>query len=85
MVAAVLSQKHNNGMLKPVTFRSKEMFSTECNYEIYDKKLLVIIRVFKEWRPELARILIENPIYMIIDHKNLKYFMSTKDLNRRQA
>lgn len=72
-------------MLRPIAFMSKKMSPTKCNYEIYDKKLLAIIRAFEEWRPELARTPIEDPIYVITDHKNLGYFMSTKDLNRRQA
>ncbi|KAH0607354.1 uncharacterized protein H6S33_002388 [Morchella sextelata] len=55
----------------------------ECNYEIYDKELLVIIRSFEEWRPELEEAV--HPITVISDHKNLEYFMSTKQLNRRQA
>ena len=72
-------------MLRPVAFMSKKMSPAECNYEIYDKELLAIIRAFEEWRPELAGTPIEDPIHVITDHKNLEYFMSTKDLNRRQA
>lgn len=33
--------------LKPVAFFSKKMTSTECNYQIYDKELLAIIRSFE--------------------------------------
>ena len=60
------------------------MVFVKCNYEIYDKELLAIIRVFEEWCSELARIFIENLIHVITD-KNLEYFISTKDLNKRQA
>jgi hypothetical protein len=59
------------------------MSPAECNYEIYDKELLAIVRAFEEWRPELAGT--EEPIKILTDHKNLAYFMSTKQLNRRQA
>ena len=48
VIAAVLSQKHHNGMLRPVAFMSKKMSSAKCNYKIYDKKLLAIIQAFKE-------------------------------------
>ena len=61
------------------------MSPQECNYEIYDKKLLAIVRAFEEWRPELAGTPVEDPIKVLIDHKNLEYFMTTKQLNRRQA
>ena len=33
---------------------SYKMNLVECNYKIYDKELLAIIRAFKEWRFELA-------------------------------
>ncbi|KAH0604594.1 uncharacterized protein H6S33_006262 [Morchella sextelata] len=51
--------------------------------EIYDKELLAIIRSFEEWRPELEGA--AHPIAVISNYKNLEYFMSTKQLNRRQA
>jgi RNase H-like domain found in reverse transcriptase/Reverse transcriptase (RNA-dependent DNA polymerase) len=40
----VLSQKDENGIVHPVAFFSKAMIPTECNYDIYDKELLAIIR-----------------------------------------
>ncbi len=39
----VLSQYDNEDVLHSIIFYSKNMFSAECNYEIYDKKLLIII------------------------------------------
>lgn len=61
------------------------MFPAECNEEIYDKKLFAIIQVFKKWYPRLAKTSIEDFINVITEYKNLEYFMSTKDLNRRKA
>ena len=43
----VLSQYDDEGILHPVTFYSKNMIPAECNYEIYDKELLAIIRCLK--------------------------------------
>jgi hypothetical protein len=42
----ILSQKWNDDLIKSVTYFSKTLFSVECNYEIYDKELLTIIRCF---------------------------------------
>lgn len=81
--AGVLSQYGDEGTLHPVAFFSKKHSVTECNYEIYDKELLAIIRCFEEWRPELEGT--SSPIKVITDHRNLEYFMTTKLLNRRQA
>jgi hypothetical protein len=81
--AGVLSQRDDEGILKPVAFFSKKHSAAECNYEIYDKKLLAIVHVFEEWRPELEGSAF--PIQVLSDHKNLEYFMSTKKLSRRRA
>ena len=85
VIAVMLSQKHPDGILRPVAFMSKKVSPVEFNYKIYDKEFFAIICAFKEWRPELAEIPIEDPIHVITGHKNLKYFMNSKDLNRRQA
>jgi hypothetical protein len=82
--ARILSQMRKNDELHLVIFFSKNLASIECNYEIYDKELLTIVRCFEQWRLELLFIELNVSIKMLIDHKNLKYFMSTKQLNRRQ-
>ena len=66
-----------------MAFFSKKHSAQEVNYEIYDKELLAIIHAFEEWRPELEGSAF--PIKVITDHRNLEYFMSTKQLSRRQA
>ena len=81
--AGVLSQYGDDSILRPVAFFSKKHSMTECNYEIYDKELLAIVRCFEEWRPELEGT--SSPIKVITDHRNLEYFTTTKLLNRRQA
>jgi hypothetical protein len=46
--AGILSQYGNDGILRPVAFFSKKYSITEYNYEIYNKKLLAIIRRFEK-------------------------------------
>ena len=82
VVAGVFSQKHSK-VLKPVAYFSKKMTPAECNYMIYDKELLAIVKSFETWRPELASV--NKPVRVLTDHQNLKHFMTTKQLNRRQA
>jgi len=43
----VLFQYDDKEILHSVIFYSKNIISAECNYEIYDKKLLIIIRCLK--------------------------------------
>ena len=43
----ILSQQDDDKVLHLVTFFSKNMLSVKYNYEIYDKKLLIIIKCLK--------------------------------------
>ena len=54
------------------------MFSIECNYEIYDKKFLIIIRIFKKWYSKCVEISMKECICIINDYCNLKHFMTIK-------
>ena len=72
-------------MLWPVAFFSKKMSLAECNYMIYDKELLVIVKRFEMWQLELASVDPERPVKVYIDHKNFEHFIITKQLNRQQA
>jgi len=43
----ILSQYDDEETLHSIIYYSKNLSFTECNYKIYDKKLLTIICVFK--------------------------------------
>ncbi len=43
----VLFQYDDEEVLHLITFYSKNMSSAECNYKIYNKKLLIIIQAFE--------------------------------------
>lgn len=75
VVAGIISQMHE-GILRPVAFFSKKMNPAECNYMIYDKELLAIVRSFETWRPELASVDPAKPVKVYTDHRNLEYFMT---------
>ncbi len=79
----ILSQYNDERVSHSVAFYNKSMILAECNYHIYDKKLLVIIRCFKHWRLELE--CIELLIQMFINHQTLKIFMKNKQLTWRQV
>ena len=66
-----------------MAFCSRKHLPQEINYEIYDKELLAIIKFFEEWRLMLEGA--ELPVKILTDYRNLQYFMSTKQLSRRQA
>jgi hypothetical protein len=81
--ASLFSQYDNNNVLHPVAYFSKKHSPAECNYEIYEKDLMAIVRAFEAWHPKLQSLI--NPIYVLSEHKKLEYFITTKLLNRCQA
>lgn len=81
---AVISQQSlEDDKWHPIAFMSKSLSAVERNYEIHDKEMLVIIRSLEEWRHFLEGTSHRFEIWT--DHKNLKYFITAKKLNRRQA
>ena len=78
----ILSQYDDEETLHSMIYYSKNLSFAECNYEIYDKKLLAIIHVFKHWWSELK--LTELLIKMFIDLQALTSLMKDKQLSRCQ-
>ncbi len=78
----ILSQYDDEEILHLMIYYSKNLSLAECNYKIYDKKLLAIIQAFKHWRSELK--LTELSIKMFIDHQALMSLMKNKELSRHQ-
>ena len=80
---AVLTQLDLNGDRHPVAFMSKMFTDTERKYAIYDRELLGIIQVLKEWRHYLQGS--GHTTVIFSDHKNLTYFRTAQKLNNRQV
>jgi len=59
------------------------MSDAECNYDIHDKELLAIVQAFQEWKRYTRGN--PTPIRVLTDQKNLVTFMTTKELNEREA
>ncbi len=78
----VLSQYDDEEVLHSIVFYSKNIFFAECNYEIYDKKLSIIIQAFKHWWFKLK--LTDISIKMFINHQALISLMKDKELSRHQ-
>lgn len=59
------------------------MTQAERNYDVYDRKLMGVIRGLNEW----SHLLIgsPHPVTIYSDHKNLTYWKTARNLNRCQA
>ena len=85
VIVAIFFQRETDDELYFVIFMFKKISSTKCNYEIYDKKLLTIVKIFEKWRSKCAKIFVKNSVKIFTNHKNLKHFMFFKQFNRRQS
>jgi hypothetical protein len=79
-IGAVHSQLDSAGV---EAYFSRKLAAAEINYEMYDKELLAIVAAFEQWRHYLAGA--QHKVTVHRDHKNLKYFSTSRTLNRRQA
>ena len=82
-MAGIISRVGDDGFLGPITFRSKSISKSECNYDVHDKELLAIILALEDWRryAKGSRQRVKIPT----DHKNFALFMTKKKLNERQV
>ncbi|PRP79435.1 retrotransposable element protein [Planoprotostelium fungivorum] len=81
-ISGILTQPYEDGS-HPIAFYSRKLQPAELNYDVHDKELLAIIESLSAWRHWCQGTY--KPLQIITDHKNLKYFMTTKELNRRQV
>ena len=82
-LAAILSIINEDNEVHPVVFHSRTFTVTELNYNTHDKELLAIFEAFKIWWHYLKGL--AYPINIVMDHKNLEYFSTTKVLTWRQV
>jgi len=82
-LAAILSIMTKDNEIHPVAFHSRTFSAPELNYDVHNKELLAIFEAFKIWQHYLEGSAL--PIDVVIDHKNLEYFLTTKILTCQQA
>ena len=83
MPRTMLSLQSSPLLTKIMKFTQLPFTVAELNYNTHDKGLLAIFEAFKIWQHHL-----EGPAYpidIVMDHKNLEYFSTTKVLTQRQA
>lgn len=78
----VLSQYDDKGLLRPCAYFSKRNAPAECNYPIYDKELLAVVRCLEAWDAELRSV---EQFQVVTDHKNLEYFFTPRKLTERHV
>jgi len=82
-ITGILSITCADGEICPVAYYSWTLTTLELNYDTHDKELLATFEAFWNWCHYLKGS--ASPIDVIMDHKNLKYFSTSKVLSRWQA
>jgi RNase H-like domain found in reverse transcriptase len=82
-ISGTISQPTDAGKWKPVLFYSRKLVSAEMNYATPDKEILTIVQMIKNFQHSLRDT--KYPVAVKTDHRNLQSFMTTKELNARQA
>ena len=73
-------QADENSDLHSCTYFSHTFSSTQHNYNIYNRELLVVILALEEWHQYLQGT--AHPITIITDHKNFSYIKDPRKLSR---
>jgi reverse transcriptase-like protein len=77
-IGSEISQLDEQGR-RPVLFIQGNLLPAEMNYTTADKEMLAIVQTFDMLQGT------KYPVIVKSDHKNLRAFMTTRELNARQA
>ena len=83
VLAVILSIYTPDREFHPIAFHLCSFNPVKLNHDTHNKELLAIFEAFKHWCQYLEGSAI--PIDVVMDHKNLEYFTTTKLLTHRQA
>ena len=81
VINKLLQQYDDQDFLHLCVFFFCKNKDAECNYKIYNKKLLIIVKCLREWNSELHNV---EKFKILTDHKNLEYFIITCKLTEQQ-
>ncbi len=77
---AVASQKPK---LHPIAYYSATFTPTKCNYDIYERELLAIMKALTHWQHYLRWT--KTPFTILTNHANLQYWKAPQKLNCQTA
>ena len=66
-----------------IVFYSRKMIFAEIKYETHNQELLFIVAAFQQWKHYFKNN--HHSVTILTNHNNLRYFMKTIALNKRQS
>ena len=82
-IGGVLSQKQDDGTVRPVAYWSHKLNSAERNYSATERELMAIVKATEHWRVYLHGS--PHPVLLLSDHKPLVYLNGKAELGMRLA
>ena len=82
-IREILLMKCEDRQQRPVAYLSKSLNEIKINYEIYDNKMLVVIKGLENWKHLLEGTKFKFKVQT--DHKSLECFMRVQKLYCRQV
>jgi hypothetical protein len=80
-IGAVLSQKQDDGTVRPVAYWSSKLSPAECRYSATERELMAIVKATQHWRSYLFGSPL--PILLKSDHQPLVYLNGKPQLGMR--
>ena len=80
-IGAVLSQKQDDGTVRPVPHWSEKLTSAPRNYPATERELMAIVKAVEHWREYLFGS--PHPVLLRSDHKPLVYLSRKAVLGQR--
>ncbi|EGX43839.1 hypothetical protein AOL_s00211g1 [Orbilia oligospora ATCC 24927] len=81
-LGACLLQLHPDKEWYPIAYIFHKFDATQLRYAIHDKELMTIVEACRKWCVYLQT---KKPFTVLSDYKNLTYFLTIKELSRRQV
>jgi hypothetical protein len=78
-VGAILFQKDDQGHKRDVSYYSMALNPAKCNYDIWDREFLAVLKALGNWQHLLIGML--HKIIVWTDHVNLQYYRQPQKVN----
>lgn len=82
-VGAVLSQRNEQGELRPIGFVSEKLTDVQYRWSVYDKELYSIVVALKRWQMHLMYA--RHPVEILNDHASLRFLLDQPKLTAKQT
>ena len=82
VISQLIQTFNDQAQWHSIAFYFKKIIFAKTKYSTHDQELLIVIESFKQWKHYLKEI--QLIVIVVSNHNNLKYFMITISLNKRQ-